>query len=634
MLFVRGEYLFDNTSFFFETNSNVAKETRGNDGDLLKEWWENQNDMNEDLVTRCQVRVKAIIDEFINEGFEKKAIAEVFADLQEAKVIYDMLTDEVWSQFIKSIKWQFDGVEQKEAIPLLISEVEDLILQLPLPIKLDHASTYISILHYEIAQRTADPNKINSMLTNNLLDILVLNEGNDNDRWYADVYQKLIAVTKINDFNVGAFYEVINAARHCRWELNKSDHEMLLSRLLTLYIESPSTIDVFRRKAIYEYLFLLISPNTETYEPKGTIANQQELIRYYFNEFEYRHSFADLEEDILLLQIIQTHQLIDKDFLEENEIQNWIQKIELLVDEKITHPRDSDELCLAYELKGHFSFHLNPSIPVKKKIEAAIVSYKEIIPHLKQGKRYSISRLSEQSNQILNMLIRLNVEEEAIEQLENFLNEIEEVAVKTGQQHNAAQNLVIRGSTYLQSPSAKNYLKALDCFNKAKNLWDLNETKVGFILTLINIAQIYSALGMNLAAKYYGLCGVWASTHFGDHATFNRISDSYSLIFHADFKQGAWISALDDFEKYISARIEFNPNNLDMSEDLTFRNALLDLACILAAATAIHPDVAVFIEHQKATMGCLYTDHVKDISDNLTKRFQDQAFMKRLLGGN
>src|SRR3982751_3295189 len=31
MLFVKGDYMFDDVSFFFETNSGVAKEMRGND---------------------------------------------------------------------------------------------------------------------------------------------------------------------------------------------------------------------------------------------------------------------------------------------------------------------------------------------------------------------------------------------------------------------------------------------------------------------------------------------------------------------------------------------------------------------------------------------------------------------------
>jgi len=633
MLFVKGDYMFDDVSFLFETNSGVAKETRGNDGDLLKEWWQNQDAMNDDLISRCRTRVKAIIDGYITESYAKQMTAEAKADLQQAKNIYDQLTEEIWDKFIHSIKWQFDEIEQKDAIPLLLSEVEALVLQLPLPIKSDRVSTYISILHFEIAQRTAQADEEKRILTNELLDILLLNDGSEKDRWYADIYRRWLPVTEIKHFNVGAFYEVINAARHCRWELYETNHAALWLQLLKKYIELPETIVVCRRKAIYEYLFLLISPDPNTGAPKGTIGDQQEWVRYYFSEFEHRNSVADVEEDITLLQIIQTHQLLNEGFLHEDEIQRWAKTIEQFITENIGHPRDADELCQLYELKGHYNFHLNPLVPLEEKIEAGLQTYRLIIPLLKDTKIYSISRLSDQLSQILNMLIRHGMEDDTIEPIEKFITEIEDYASKTGKQHNAAHNLVERGILYIKNPSSKNFLKALDCFHKAKNLWYLSETKEGFILALINIAQLYSALGMNLAAKYYGLCGVWASIHFGDQATFKRISDSYAMVFHADFQQGAWMCTLDDFEQYIKARIEFKPDDLDMESDSIFRKTLLDLACILAATPLIQPDLTVFIEYQKKTLGWLYTDHLEVLVNELTAKFDDREMMKEIIAG-
>ncbi len=133
--------------------------------------------MSDGLLSRCRIRVKAIVDNYVTEAFAKQMTAETKADLQQAKNIYDQLTDEVWDKFIRSIKWQFDDIDQKDAIPLLLSEIEALISQLPLPIKSDRVSTYISILHYKIAQRTAQADEEKRMLTNELLDILLLNDG-------------------------------------------------------------------------------------------------------------------------------------------------------------------------------------------------------------------------------------------------------------------------------------------------------------------------------------------------------------------------------------------------------------------------------------------------------------------------
>jgi len=630
MLFVKGDYLQDEVSFLFETNSDIARETRGNDGDLLNEWHQNQDAMSDDLLARVTVRVKDIIDAYIAEVYQEEMNSDLKSQLQQAKQIYDTLPDEVWKKFIKSIKWQFDNIEPKEAIPLLIAETEALTEKLP--IKTGRPSTCVSILHWEIAKKTAETDAENKYVTNDLLDVLLLNDGTDKDRWYAEVYQKWLPVTGIEVFNIGAFYEVINAARHCRWELYESQHADLWLRILMLYIDHPDSLIVCKRKAIYEYLFLLLSPDPATGRPKGTIAGQQELIHYYFENAEHRNSLSDLEEDITFLQLVQTHQMLHADFLEEEKIQEWAKTLETTIDNQLTHARNADEKCLAFELKGYFLSTHNPTSPLKQRIDFSIASYQQIIPLLPDVNTYSISRLSDLLSQILKMLIIHDADEQAIEAIEKFLFEIEEAATKTGRQHDAAHSLVERGAIYLSKPNAKNFLKGLEAFHKAKKLWHLDETKDGFILALLNISQIYSGLGMNLAAKYYGLCAVWASVNYGNHEVFKRVSDGFAMVFLADFKQGAWISALDDYWEYIQARLEFRPEKLDFDTDEQFKKTSLDLSALLAASPVLHPDLSVFIEFYKQRLTWVYTDYLQGWVEEFTVRFQDEENLKAFLG--
>jgi len=637
MLFVKGDYLFDDVSFVFETNSGIAKEMRNNDADLLKEWWENQENISDDLLNRCRTRVKGIVDEYVTEAYEKKMGAEEKADLQQAKNMYDQLPDDVWNKFVRSVKWQFDNIDHEEAIPQLLNEIEVLISKLPMPVNPERTSTYISILHYEIAQRTIQAEEEKRALSNELMDILLLKEGSEKDHWYSEVYEKWNDVTEIKHFSIGAFYEAVNAARHCRWEVASEHHRALWLRLLKLYIEHPETITVCKRKGIYEYLFLLTSPDPKTFLPKGSIEGQQELVRYYFQKFDHRDTMSEIEEDITLLQIVQTYQLLDeriikKGFLQNEEIDQWSRKIDDTIKHNIANPSNTDELCLSYELKGTFNLHSNPLLPIKEKIRTGIEAYRLIIPLLKDAKTYSISRLSNQLNQMLNMLIAFGKDEDgATDPLETFLGEIEEHAAKTGKQHDAAHSLVERGTTYLKNPSSKSYLKALDCFHKAKNLWYLKETSEGYTLSLINIAQVYLTLGMNLASKYYALCGVWSAIHFGNQATFKRISDSYAMVFTADFKQGAWMSALDDYKEYIKARIEFKADELNMEEDSIFRKTLLDLTCILAATPKLHPAMAAFTDFQIKSLGWLFENYMKAGYDELKGRFEDVKLLNDVL---
>ncbi len=632
MLFVKGDYLFDDVSFSFETNSGIAREVSGNDGLLLKEWYENQGNISSDLLERCKTRVKGIIDEFIAQGYQKQMSTEAKANLQQAKIIYDGLDDEVWDKFIKSISWQFDGTDHDKAIPLIMGEIEDLITQVPLPINESRISSYIAVLHHEIVNRTIQDKPEDRMLTNELLDIILLNESSEENKWYAEVYDKWLSVTEIKHFNMGAFYEVIDATRHCRWELLESNHAELWLSLLERYIDLPDTIVACRRKAIYEFLYLLIAPNVRTGEISGTLEGYEDYVRYYFNEFEHRISLDNVEDDLNLLQVVQSFRLLHTGFLFDEEIEKWKSLIKEFIDSKIASTTDIDQLCSLYELKGFYTFsegfHINPEEKFRESLEV----FRSIIPLLKDTKRYTATKLSNRLNQILNLAIRFDkANDETIGLFENFQKDIEDYATESGKRHNNAHNLVKRAMEFVKKNTPKDSLRALDCFHKANKLWYMNETKEGFILSLINTSQFYAGLGMNYAAKYYGLCGVWASINFADYSHYKRISDSYGMIFHADFNQGAWMSALDDFDAYLATRLKFKNEPLDLEKDGFYRNLASEMACILGGIPELHPHMKVMVDSYKKGLGLIYDDHLLPLVEYIEKTFNDPKVMVKIL---
>ncbi|WP_288244844.1 dsDNA nuclease domain-containing protein [uncultured Chryseobacterium sp.] len=631
MLFVKEDYSADEVSFVFETNSNVARAYGENDADLLREWAANYGKLSEELQQRCRERVKTIIDEYVEKAISAATSQKRIEEFREAKEIYDQLTEETWNKFISSIEWQFDAIPQEEALPLLLSEIEDLVLQLPLPVDSKKVSTYISVLHYEITQRTGKIAPEESALTNQLLDFLILNEGSEAQRWYADVYQKWSAVENITEFNVGSFYEVISAARHCRWELSDSEHERLWLTLLKKYIDLDQTIIVCRRKAIYEYIFLTLSPDPKNFQHKGKITDQQELIRYYFNHMGDRNTFSDIEDDIVLLEIIQAQQYFREKFLEDAEIEGWVAGVEQEINVKLGNPSTVDELCKAYELQGHFVFHGNQQIPLIDRTNASIAIYRKIIELLPDTKTYSISTLHDQLTQILENLIVIGGHPAVVKLIEDFCDEIEEQAGKTERNHHSAQNLVKRGKAYLSNPSFENNLNALECFHKAKSLYFLDDTKEGFILGLLVTAQVYSTLKLNFAAKYYGLCALHACFHLGDYKTLKRISDSYAVIFQADFTQGAWISALYTFKKYLHARKEFTTEEVDLEKDEMLRKTLLDVSMLLGSSTKLREDLTAFLNYQKSSFGSPFPEMVDAMASGIISTLEGQGDLYKLL---
>ncbi|WP_158828986.1 hypothetical protein [Mucilaginibacter lacusdianchii] len=621
MLFCKGDYLHDEVTFAFETNSGIARETRGNDGDLLREWATDQGNITDEQMERILERVKPIIDEYISEAYQKLMDAESKAQLQEAKNIYDQLPDEVWRKFIKSIKWQFDQVNQSEAIPKLYEEIEVLVPDLP--VTTGAPGTSVALLLYDITKKTTEKDPEQKYVTNQSLDLLLLNGGNEKDQWYANALQDWSGVTELGAFNFGEFHEVINAARYCRWEMHRSGHAQQWCRLLKLYIKKEDTLTVSRRKAIYEYIFLLLSPDPKTGRPGGTMAGQQRIIKYYFGEFQHRNHARDIEEDITMLQLVQTHRMRDTNFLSSEEIEEWQKLIAQSIEELLQNARNADEKCLALELKGHMLSAFDPEVKPSEKINDAIAVYREIIPLLETAKTYSISRLFDLLGQLLSMFILHDADEEAIEGLEAFIMEIQDAASRTGRQHDAAHALVERGAIYLQKKNAKSFLKALELFHQAKALWNLDETREGFVLALLNISQIYAGLGLHLAAKYYGLCAVWASTSYGDAAIFKRISDGFTMVFHADFHQGSWISALEDYFQYITFRLEFRPETLDLEKDEQFRITSIEIAGLIGLIPVLHPEMSEYIEVYKQRLGWVYETHLRGMVEAFTAKFQN-----------
>ncbi|MFD2938468.1 dsDNA nuclease domain-containing protein [Flavobacterium sp.] len=631
MLYCKGEYALDNVTFVFETNSKPARQYKTGDPKLLQEWWRNQDNLPEQILERCRSKVKSIIDQYISSVMSAKFSPEIENAIKDAKEIYDRLPDEVWNNFIKSIRWKFDAIPQQDAIPQLVNELEQLVVQLPFSLNPDRASTYISLLLAEIAARTAEKNAERKILTDQSLDVLLLNMGSEKDRWYALLYKKWKEAAKINDFRVGEFYEIIAAAKHCRWELCQTDHDGLWLDLLKHYIDLEQTFTSCRRKAVYEYIFLLLSPDSKTFTVKNTIEGTENLISYYFENLDDRNSFSDLEDDIILLEIAAKYSLTFPELIKSQDVENWRNSIYKVISSRISKHNNTDELCLALQLMGNFHFHNDPSASMLQKTAGAVEFYRKIPDLLEQAKTYSIATLNNQSEGILNILIRQEVEIQAVHTLEVFLQSIEKLAGEKGQNLAAAKILLQRSFTYLSRPSSNNYLAALACLHKAKDNCNHDDGRAYLIIVLNNISKVYLDLGMNLAAKYYALSAVWACVHFGDYGALKLMGESYASVFDADYRQGSWISALDNIQNYLYARFEFNADYIDVNKDIVFGNALADTAIILIAGPVIHSELQGFLQFQKQKLGWIYTEFLQGAGRGVESELRDINTLKELL---
>ena len=621
MLFVKGEYMFDKITFSFETNSSIAERVvKGNDADLLQTWVAEQQNLNGEPLQKIRERVKEILSTYIQKEYATRIKdVDIKPELQKAAIFFNKLTDEVYDNFIQSIQWQFEGTDVNTAIENHLNRINALIEKIPLPI--DNSIAF-SLLYREVTSRSIQDAPENRGLTNKLMDLLLLQSGDDKNKWYAETYDKWLQVKEIKKFHAGQFYEILKASQYYRMNFHQIGHKDMWMSLLQLYISDENTKAYLKRKAIYEFLFLALKPNPQTGETIDSLNGQEDKIRYYFNEWEQRNSLKNIQDDITLLQLILPQVLLKNITIDVEEIKHWKFNIQLFLDDALQTETSIDNRCILLELRGDFELHTN-IVKSKEQVEKAISYYKEILPIFSQAQLYSISDLFDILKQILLLLIRFKKEHSIIDLIETFLDEMQEAATASGQKHIAAKSLVSRGTDYLKAGGVSNFLHATNCFHKAKALWQLEHTKEGYILSLLNLSQMYYALGMNIAGKYYSLCSIWATWHFENESIFNRIAQGTGLLFYGDFKQGGWISALDDFELFMKTREEFNPEGWAGDNDKLFSKTLPDIAFLIFASKKFLPEIAVYLDYRVSQWGDLWNVFLKPMVEELGNELTD-----------
>ncbi|MDX1829268.1 MAG: hypothetical protein R3342_06950 [Lutibacter sp.] len=617
MLFVKGEYLMDAPLFIFETNTSIAAKRGDNDAELLSKWASNQDKPSPELLAKCTVKLKTIIDSYIQEQYENLKTDGDNRELLIAKEVYDKLPENVWETFAKSIRWVFDGISSEKAIDVSIENSFELIRQLPFPISKDEQSLVFDRLRGVVGDKSMESDPENRLLTNELLDSQLLSLGSKDDKVYLDSYELWKDVKDIPNFNIGEFYQVLFAAKHYRRNSYLVDQSELWLNLLTIYQNHADILRRLKREAIYEIVWLTLRPSVDE-RPKKNLKGLEGIINDYFSYIRVFTDLGSLEDSLNLLTVISTTQKLDLIDIEEGQILEWFELFDSIVEEQKAVAADRNIYCSLLELEGFSSLNKSSICIGSDNKENALACFNEIIVELPNAPQYAISQLGKRVDAIVDLAIQFGLDDEFLE-FEKYSEDILPLVQQREGDFSAAKRYTEKGWKHLHSTNSKGILKALDFFHKAKDLYQNEATYEGFILAVMGISQLYSAIGMNLAAKYYSLSAIWFCFQKEDSQLYKRISDSYALLLHYDFKQGSWMSYLQVFENYITARNEFDHREFDPETDELFRKTLVECAFIIGLAPILTNQLTGFIDFEKNRMGQLYLDFLKDMVDYIEK---------------
>lgn len=624
MLFVKGDYLFDEIQFVFETNTSIAAKKGDNDAHLLKEWAEGQESLDGVLLAKSVGKLKQILDAYVSEQYNDLE-KEADENLGAIKSVYDQLPIQTWENFARSIRWNFAGISTEQALNGCIDAIKNSIAELSFPITKDQQDIVFDKLRGIVSDRSMAIDPQQRMLSNDLLTQALLDLGSHDDVAYNQDYETWKDAEKISDFKTGEFYQVMHASRHCRRNKYLEEHAPMWKMLLWEYFKNAQTPCEEKREVICELVWSTLRPYAGE-KPVNSLKGLEHLIDEYFSNFEQYKNPHAVEDALNLINTAVGATILGLLSLDEAKIEEWYSRFEsFLTDLKELFKYRKQDLLRILEIESFFFLNRNNFGygDEDENLGKVKVNFDMIIRLLPEAPLFSVSQLGERVSSALHIYFNARMEARETAIFEEFSEALEPFVLTRNRDKDTAKGYIIKGDEYLKSINPKGLLKALSYFHKAKNLYLNDDYAQGYILSLINISQFYSAVGMHIAAKHYALAVIWYCKKSSDPALYKRISDAYGLLFLFEFKQGSWINALQNFETAAGYRTELDPSPFDSDGIEALMKKLASISYILAAAPKISPQLFGFIEYEKLKMNPFYSETLSDFVEVAASHITD-----------
>ncbi|QHC84728.1 hypothetical protein AS589_07990 [Empedobacter brevis] len=621
-LHVKSDYNDFSKQYVFETNTNIAQKQLNNDADLLKEWFKHQNQLDKKKLAKYGQKVKNIITEYIED--QKKSLKDKDG-LQEAIEIFEQLDDSFWEEFSKMIKWRFIGTSPDDEFSSTRTNIDILIQKLPYEIADKNSTQVFGVLLDTVFMVINEKQGEERKLTYDKLEQNLLLIGNDDDKWYSRRYDYYKIIDPIDEFRIGEFYEILDLVNYCRRKKYLHKHKDIWNPSLIYYAQNPEMTPIFRRKAVYEIVFL----NNEFYEvdyenlaarerPDGSLLGFEQDIRYYFSDLAAFNTAKDIENARNIINLVFVASKNEKALIDEDELRKWFVELYRKINQKLLTEKDISEQCNLLEQKGTFLLSIN-RLRHKSNIEF-IQYFDKIIILVEHAPLFKLSQFGERIEKYIKMQLNIDPVDEMgiIAVLEEFSESLFPLIEKREGKVKLAQSQVKRGRNYLKTTIPKNVLKALNYFHKAKDNYLQEETIEGFVLAILNISQLYNAVGMHFAAKNYALAAFRMSTN---NEMIKRTENSLELLFYSDFKQGSWFNALNIYSKYISLRLDSNFDKADFEGE---RDALLNVAFMLYVMNRSFNQFQYLTENYIRHLDYIGEEIIKPIQKKIDEELQSE----------
>lgn len=585
-LHVKSDYNDFSKEYVFETNTNIAQKYLENDADLLREWFDHQDQLDGEKLAKYAKKVKEILTEYIEE--QKKSLYDKDG-VQKAIEVFNQLENSFWEEFTKTIKWKFIGTSSDVEFSTTRTNIELLIQKLPFDTIESNSTQVFGVLLDAVFMVINEKEGAERRLTYDQLEQSLLSIGNNDDKWYSSRYDYYKTIESIAEFRIGEFYEILDLVNYCRRKKYLHKHKDTWNPLLIYYARNIHISALFRRKAVYEIVFL----NNEFYEvdyenlavrerPDGSLLGFEADIRFYFSNFSDFKTASDIESAHNIISIVFVASQNEKALINEDELRKWFVQLYRKINQNLLTEKDVSEKCNLLQQKGTFLLGIN-RLRDKSNIEFRHY-FDEILTLVEQAPLFKLSQFGDRVEKYIKMQLNIDPEDEMaiIATLEDFSENLFPLVEKREGKVKLAQSQVKRGYSYLKTTIPKNLLKALDYFHKAKDNYLQEDTIEGFVLALLNIAQLYNSIGMHFAAKNYALAAFRMSAN---KEMIKRVENSLAMLGYSDYRQGSWFNALSIYGRYIQLRLDANFDKSDGEEEQKANFHIAFMLCVMGRSS-------------------------------------------------
>lgn len=629
MLDIKNEYENQHKIFIFYTNTSIANTRLNNDAELFKDWVTYQGALPDQLLTNCAAKVKAVIQDYVNNN----KVAKDKSYVQE----FNLLDENYWKQFINKIQWDFLNKSPEEEMEDINTRIEALIEKLNYPAVKNSPEGLIGHLFKTVSLKTANKDIQEKMLTATALEKYLLGFGDESNTWYSTVLfaWKDRACSEIS--TMGQLLEVIDAARYCRRRKYLWKHLTQWRSILELIIDNKLFSDYYLKSATYEFIQLHVLYDRETNSiDTNSLIGKERYIYDYFSKLDWVCDPKQFDEVTVVLiwlaSILRSGMIdIDPSYL----IRTIINVYRKLVN-KIRVEKNVNRLCGFLEIKSCLCLNLSVLQIMNVSTNKCFAPLQLLLEQIELALLYDVSKLSFRLNKYIRLFMQVDHQkfEIFINEFETILEKVDSIVNTRHGHHEVAGIKLSRAISFLtESNHSLAKLKALECFHQAKEMYFQAGANSNHILCLIDIGNIYNDLNLHYAAKYYLISAFFASENLElpTHIKHKRMVDSLEKLYSVEFYSGSWLSAMAVF--YL---IDLIIQNLEGDELILSANQMAYLhdsyIFMIHCCTLFCPDMMYLTQSRSLKLGWEHQEFSK-ITGNLQSEFSTISAIINKLNG-